>query len=357
MNTLFQLNIPKPCHERWEDFSPTASGGFCGACQKNVIDFTTMSDSQLVAFFRDNLNRNDLCGRFRENQLQKNYDIDEWYPDWRVEDNTVLYEVSVAKTQQTLFLPVVRHMQLVRNIAAAVLLFTSVEQSLGQNTQISGKIVDSEGNPMPGVSIRIKGTTKGTSSDMNGNYQIAVDSKDVLIYSSVGFQIKEVSSKDKQPVVQMREEIMGMSEVVVKSCSNVKGMLRVGGISVKREQWHEPSFPKCFTQLKVLGNPTVKNEVEIVPEIDAKSKFDNMESHNLAKLWYSENAFQHIENVMVYDLSGRNFEISYTKVGNQKIIINLSQVPMGLCIIRITYANELNPDGPESSAVRVMVLK
>lgn len=72
MKQSFQLNIDNPCHEQWESFTPTSTGGFCASCQKNVIDFSEMSESQLVAFFRDRLNSSqNLCGRFKEDQLKR----------------------------------------------------------------------------------------------------------------------------------------------------------------------------------------------------------------------------------------------------------------------------------------------
>ena len=93
MKVNFQISIPTPCHERWEEFTPTSTGGFCGSCQKNVIDFSGMSDSQLVAYFRDLPTDNQhICGRFRNDQLQKNYDINSWFPAWNITDKILNYE-------------------------------------------------------------------------------------------------------------------------------------------------------------------------------------------------------------------------------------------------------------------------
>jgi hypothetical protein len=49
MKTSFQISIPTPCDEDWGKFTPTSTGGFCGSCQNNVVDFS----GQLVAYFRD----------------------------------------------------------------------------------------------------------------------------------------------------------------------------------------------------------------------------------------------------------------------------------------------------------------
>lgn len=66
------LFIPTPCHENWDEMTPTEKGRFCAACQKQVIDFTTFSDTEIVTF----LQKNPLaCGRFYKKQLNKNYPV------------------------------------------------------------------------------------------------------------------------------------------------------------------------------------------------------------------------------------------------------------------------------------------
>ncbi|WP_276372697.1 hypothetical protein [Chryseolinea sp. H1M3-3] len=46
MKKIIQIAVPKPCHEKWSSFTKTTNGGFCGSCQKEVIDFTSWSDER-----------------------------------------------------------------------------------------------------------------------------------------------------------------------------------------------------------------------------------------------------------------------------------------------------------------------
>jgi hypothetical protein len=64
-----QLSIPKPCHENWNEMTPQDQGRFCGACQKTVVDFSTMSDRQLAEFFKKPVSS--VCGRFHADQLER----------------------------------------------------------------------------------------------------------------------------------------------------------------------------------------------------------------------------------------------------------------------------------------------
>ncbi len=65
---MFILNIPEPCHERWDEMTPEAKGRFCGSCQKIVVDFTGMSDEQVKNYLLDQKNKN-TCGRFYATQI------------------------------------------------------------------------------------------------------------------------------------------------------------------------------------------------------------------------------------------------------------------------------------------------
>lgn len=66
---------------------------------------------------------------------------------------------------------------------------------------ITGKVLDEKGNPVPGASVVVRGTSSGTSSDNSGNFKLSVQGeKAVLVISSVGFIGTEVSVNSSGPV-------------------------------------------------------------------------------------------------------------------------------------------------------------
>lgn len=61
-----RLSIPQPCPASWEQMTPVAGGRYCASCEKVVVDFSRMSEAEVVAW----LGRNGRsCGRFRPQQL------------------------------------------------------------------------------------------------------------------------------------------------------------------------------------------------------------------------------------------------------------------------------------------------
>jgi len=66
-----------------------------------------------------------------------------------------------------------------------VMIFTIITYA---QTDISGVITDSNGNPLPGVNVIEKGTTNGITSDFDGNYYLKVQDDATIVFSFIGFQ-------------------------------------------------------------------------------------------------------------------------------------------------------------------------
>ncbi len=90
-------------------------------------------------------------------------------------------------------------------------------QVFAQDKMLSGKVTSSDdGSPLPGVSITIKGTTKGTSTDENGVYKISAPANSTLIFSYVGFTMKEVQINNRTILdLQLAPDNDVLNEVVV----------------------------------------------------------------------------------------------------------------------------------------------
>jgi TonB-linked SusC/RagA family outer membrane protein len=101
-----------------------------------------------------------------------------------------------------------------------------------QDVSIKGKVIDENGLPIPGASILIKGTTKATSSDMDGNYQLKADSNGTLVFSFVGYAKVQEAIKGRTSInVKMSPESQSLQEVVVIGYGSQKKGLITGASS------------------------------------------------------------------------------------------------------------------------------
>src|SRR5688572_24052888 len=86
-----------------------------------------------------------------------------------------------------------------------------------QQRSVTGKVTDgSDGAALPGVSVLVKGTTNGTATDADGSYSISVSDSDVLMFSFIGYESKEVTVGSQTSInVAMATSTQTLSEVVV----------------------------------------------------------------------------------------------------------------------------------------------
>ena len=69
MKNEYKLNISEPCQENWKNMEPSQAGKFCNLCSKNVIDFSHLSDNEIIRLIEKS--NGNLCGRLNQNQLNR----------------------------------------------------------------------------------------------------------------------------------------------------------------------------------------------------------------------------------------------------------------------------------------------
>ncbi len=65
-----KISINTPCHENWDGMTPNEKGAFCLSCQKNVVDFSKKTVTEIKSFFTALPETESVCGRFEEDQLE-----------------------------------------------------------------------------------------------------------------------------------------------------------------------------------------------------------------------------------------------------------------------------------------------
>ncbi|MFV8324844.1 SusC/RagA family TonB-linked outer membrane protein [Flavobacterium sp. ZS1P14] len=104
-----------------------------------------------------------------------------------------------------------------------------------QDVNVSGKVYDENGLPIPGVSILIKGTSKATASDIDGNYQIKATSNGALVFSYLGYDTAQQSINGRNRIdVKLNPSTESLQEVVVVGYGTQKKSVVTGAISSVR---------------------------------------------------------------------------------------------------------------------------
>ena len=104
--------------------------------------------------------------------------------------------------------------------------------------QITGTVVDEQDEPLPGVTVMVKGTTQGTVTNINGVYSLQVQNENaILVFSFIGFTTKEVSaSRVNNSKIILEEASKELSEVVVIGYGTVAKKDLTGSVSSVKQK-------------------------------------------------------------------------------------------------------------------------
>ncbi len=127
-----------------------------------------------------------------------------------------------------------------------------------QPTVIKGTVTNENGEPLPGVTIKIKGKARGAVTDLSGQYTIQVEPEDkVLVFSYVGYLSQEIPIDDQVQIdVSLKQDLIGLEEVVVVGYGTQKREAITSSISsVKSEDFIQGSVnnPVQLIKGKVAG--------------------------------------------------------------------------------------------------------
>ena len=199
-----QLTIPRPCSESWAAMTPTATGRHCAACQKTVVDFTQLTDAEILAHLA-RTGQGEACGRFRAGQLGRPLQPltlagpSRWrtwlvaaVAVWGLRETAGVAAQAQAPVEQHNAGPVPEQLQIERR--------PDYEGQPAARVVLRGVVLDSvtrEG--LPGVSVILHGTTMGTATSAEGRFELivpaayVVDGMVALKINSLLYERKECS--------------------------------------------------------------------------------------------------------------------------------------------------------------------
>lgn len=113
----------------------------------------------------------------------------------------------------------------------AIVVSATLWAAVQQEIRISGTVI-SDGEPLPGVSVQIKGETTGTITDMDGKYSISAPSDAILVYRFVGLKTVEQSVNGRNMInVTLESDSKELDEVMVVAYATAKKYSFTGAAS------------------------------------------------------------------------------------------------------------------------------
>lgn len=175
-----------------------------------------------------------------------------------------------------------------------------------QDVSIKGKVIDESGLPIPGVTISIRGTTKATSSDSDGNYVIKAASSGTLVFSYVGYTSIQESINGRTDInVRLHTETQSLQEVVVNvGYGTQKRKNLTNAVSTVKSDVFE-NRPIVSVAQAIQGNATGVNVVQTSGKPGAS--FD-VRIRGLSSINSENSPLYVVDGIQTKDISGLNTE-------------------------------------------------
>ena len=179
------IRIPQPCSESWDAMTPTGTGRHCAACAKVVVDFTQQTDAEILAYLARSSGH--ACGRLRADQLAR--------PLQPVATGSRprpwLSALLVLSSLGALLGPKAAAQTVIGGGAGPVPMASAPAEETppkpgrpatpapalrpANPRNIYGTVrEEATQEPLPGVTVLLKGTTLGTSTDANGAFTLTI---------------------------------------------------------------------------------------------------------------------------------------------------------------------------------------
>lgn len=206
MKKQINLTVKTPCIAEWTDFTTTQDGGFCESCSKNVIDFTAMTDEEVLSIIQNKPQH--ICGRFQSGQLKsyaKSYTTSSTSPKkWL---NISLLSLFLAGIAGHSFAQASNSVKEPQTISFQKEKLTEINEAEGDHL-VAGMVIDEEGKALPGINVYLKNDiSKGTVTDNEGKFKFPEKLRegDIVVFAFLGFEKQEYTvSSELQDNIQVQ---------------------------------------------------------------------------------------------------------------------------------------------------------
>ena len=269
--SVFQFKIQEPCRQPLAEMHPLPGGRHCEKCEKTVIDFTGMSDGQIIRLYQKHQGR--ICGVFRTDQLNRNMQLP--LPATKGRNWKAVAAFATALTFSNVALTQTHSAS--ESLSKEELFMKGRQLNTEESLQsIKGKVIDENGEPLIGASI-VWGPGKGTASDIDGSFLLKIplrttSQKLTITYTGYKDQVVNwVKGTNEELEVIMKEhtELLPVATVTGYGVLFEKGVLTGMVATIKSDLVPESLDPEnqdavdktgiYVPAIEVFPNPFISN--------------------------------------------------------------------------------------------------
>ncbi len=177
------------------------------------------SQSEFIFFYKDDI-------------LKKDHRV-----TLRLDESTVKEILDKAFLRTDLTYKIIDRQIVISKIKKLPLPKTIAEVDEPAQSAVTGTVSTSDGSPLPGASVIIKGTDRGTQTDFDGQYELQVSQGETIVFSYIGFVTKEIIYSGQSPInVTLVEDASELSEVVITGYTRQNTRNITGAVSVVQSE-------------------------------------------------------------------------------------------------------------------------
>lgn len=310
-----EITIPKPCHESWTKMTPSEQGRFCDQCAKEVIDFSQLSDAELI----DQLQKTPKgCGRFTPAQIQRTYAVHNKNQHWK-RATTLLFPILLSSSSllaQTVNKPIKTQ------VVSSEKRTSKPAQKVRPTRYIQGVVMDLNQETLIGVTVIIENTELGTISDIDGGYELEIPAHlgdtATISFHYTGYESQSIQVSPSQQNLNIKLEggdfIVG--ELLVVGGYTSKPRTLVGVVPRWLRQWSHKRVEKAALNQKQESSENIPFTDPILTTETPSTKFTNLTCQ--VNLQVFPNPFDHFIKV--------EFSLSTAQKIQLELVNNFGQV-------------------------------
>lgn len=250
-----KLTIDTPCHENWQAMHPNEQGRFCNACAKTVVDFTSMSDDELLKWFQKPSDQK-VCGRMFTGQLDRVITPQpkpkRWALKYAAAAMLFLSTQSQSATAQSKPKKTVKPHASYRPMVVGEIAVRPMEPR-------KIHIVDNDLQPVPGASVIFSGGS-GLQADSAGIFALR-NNADSITVSAIGFKTDTIPvSSIMNDTIRLEKDSAKLEPVVIIDSQLLCDRVFMGEVVISAVQVRQPAIPlikakNSFSVTVVSPNP------------------------------------------------------------------------------------------------------